>query len=108
MYVPVIASLLIVSWVGRDEILALGFEQRLLWSLLVIPLPIFFAGLIVSTTFRESSSPSALFGANLIGAMIGGFCEYLDMKTGNNMLMVIVIAAYLMSLVCRVRYARLL
>lgn len=102
------ASLLIVSWVGRDEILALGFEQRLLWSLLVIPLPIFFAGLIFSTTFRESSSPSALFGANLIGAMIGGFCEYLDMKTGNNMLMVIVIAAYLMSLVCRVRYARLL
>lgn len=37
---------------ARREILALSFNERLLWSLLVVPLPIFFAGLIFSTTFR--------------------------------------------------------
>jgi SAM-dependent methyltransferase len=97
MYAPLIATLLLLYFVNRDTILALGFGQRLLWSLLVVQLPIFFAGLIFSTTFREASSPSAVFGANLIGAMIGGFCEYLSMKIGNGNLMFLVIGAYLIS-----------
>jgi SAM-dependent methyltransferase len=106
MYVPLFASLVLVALVGRDAILSLTFTERLLWSLLVIPLPIFFAGLIFSTTFRETANPSALFGANLIGAMIGGFCEYLGMRTGNSKLMVVVIAAYLLSLTCRMWISR--
>jgi hypothetical protein len=106
MYAPLIASLLLIYFVNRDSILALSFNQRLLWSLLVVPLPIFFAGLIFSTTFREGSSPSAFFGANLIGAMIGGFSEYLSMIAGNRNLMFLVIAAYLLSLAFRMRGAR--
>jgi hypothetical protein len=64
----------------------------------VVPLPIFFAGLIFSTTFRRASIPSSFFGANLIGAMIGGFCEYLSMVMGNKNLMFLIIGAYLVSL----------
>jgi len=63
-----------------------------------VPLPIFFAGIIFSTTFRDSKAPSAAFGANLIGAMIGGFCEYLTMAVGNRILSILVLAAYLGSL----------
>jgi hypothetical protein len=103
MYAPLLATLLLLYFVNQDTILALNFDQRLLWSLLVVPLPIFFAGLIFSTTFREGSSPSAFFGANLIGAMIGGFCEYLSMLIGNGQLMFLVIAAYLISLILRMR-----
>jgi hypothetical protein len=106
MYAPLLATLLLLYFVNRDTILALSFNQRLLWSLLVVPLPIFFAGLIFSTTFREASSPSACFGANLIGATIGGFCEYLSMWMGNRNLMFLVIAAYLLSLGCRMRRTR--
>jgi hypothetical protein len=105
-YAALIATLLLLYFVSRDAILALTFEQRLLWSLLVVPLPIFFAGLIFSTTFREASSPSSFFGANLIGAMIGGFCEYLSMKIGNHNLMFLVIGAYLASLAFRMRAAK--
>jgi len=106
MYVPLVASLLLLYFIDRDRILALTFNQRLFWSLLVVPLPIFFAGLIFSTTFREASNPSSLFGANLIGAMIGGFCEYLSMRIGNGNLMFLVLGAYLLSLVCRIRAQR--
>jgi hypothetical protein len=95
--------LLLLYFVKRDTILALSFDERLLWSLLAVPLPIFFAGLIFSTSFREASSPSSFFGANLIGAMIGGFCEYLSMKIGNGNLMFLVIGAYLVSLGFRMR-----
>ena len=106
MYLPLIASLLLLYFVKRDAILALSFNERMLWSLLVVPLPIFFAGLVFSTSFREALSPSALFGANLIGAMIGGFCEYFSMKIGNGNLMFLVIGAYLVSLMLRLRIAR--
>ena len=106
MYLPLLASLLVLYCVKRDTILALTFDERLLWSLLVVPLPIFFAGLIFSTTFRDSTTPSAFLGANLIGAMIGGFCEYLGMATGTGTLMLLVIAAYGISMGCRTRLAR--
>jgi len=106
LYTPLIASLLLLYFVKRDVILALSFNGRLLWSLLVVPLPIFFAGLIFSTTFRQGLNPSSFFGANLIGAMIGGFSEYLSMVIGNQNLMFIIIGAYLVSLVLQLRLVK--
>jgi hypothetical protein len=106
LYAPLILTLLLLYFVKRDTILALSFDDRLLWSLLVVPLPIFFAGLIFSTTFRGVSLPSSFFGANLIGAMIGGFCEYLSMIMGNKNLMFLVIGAYLVSLGLQMKLVR--
>ena len=103
LYAPLIATLLLLYLVKRDSILAFSFDERLLWSLLVVPLPIFFAGLIFSTTFRQASNPSSFFGANLIGAMIGGFSEYLSMIVGNQNLMFLILGAYLVSLGLQVR-----
>lgn len=103
LYAPLIASLLLLYFFKRDTILALTFNERLLWSLLVVPLPIFFAGLIFSTTFRNVSNPSSFFGANLIGAMIGGFSEYLSMLMGNQNLMFLIVVAYLVSLALQIR-----
>jgi hypothetical protein len=65
-----------------------------------VPLPVFFAGLIFSTGFRDSANPATLFGANLIGAMVGGFAEYLGMAVGSQQLSYLVIAAYAGSLLC--------
>jgi hypothetical protein len=98
MYAPLFAILAILIVVPRELVLEYGFAGRLLWTLLVVPLPVFFAGIIFSTTFRDAESPSAAFGANLIGAMIGGFLEYLTMAIGNHLLSVLVIVAYLGSL----------
>jgi hypothetical protein len=106
LYAPLIATLLLLYFIKRDAILALSFNERLLWSLLVVPLPIFFAGLIFSTTFRQSSNPSSFFGANLIGAMIGGFSEYLSMIIGNQNLMFLIIGAYVVSLSLQIALIR--
>ncbi len=102
-YAPLIATLLLLYVVKRDFVLALTFDERLLWSLLVVPLPIFFAGLIFSTTFRQASNPSSFFGANLIGAMIGGFSEYLSMIMGNQNLIFLIMGAYFVSLALQTR-----
>jgi hypothetical protein len=100
-YAPLIASLIVLLVVPRDAILALPTFARLAWTLFAVPLPVFFAGLVFSTTFREAAVPSTLFGANLVGAMIGGFCEYLGMATGTSALSYLVIAAYVASFLCR-------
>jgi hypothetical protein len=99
-YVPLFVVLAILWMVPRDQILVLGFTGRLLWTLLAVPLPVFFAGLIFSTTFRDAANPSVLFGANLIGAMIGGFSEYLGMAMGSHRLSLLLIAVYAGSLLC--------
>jgi hypothetical protein len=98
MYAPLFASLALLLLVPRESILQFEFLGRLLWTLLAVPLPILFAGIIFSTTFRDTAAPSAAFGANLIGAMVGGFCEYLVMAVGNHQLSILVAVAYLGSL----------
>jgi hypothetical protein len=98
MYLPLFLALALLLLVPREQVLAWSWMGRLAWALLVVPLPIFFAGIIFSTTFRHASMPSAAFGANLIGAMIGGFCEYLGMAIGNHRLSLLVVGAYLLSL----------
>jgi hypothetical protein len=98
LYAPLIASILVVFAVPTDVILPLPFGGRLAWTMLAIPIPIFFAGLIFSGTFKRTANPSAAFGANLVGAMLGGFAEYLSLATGGRSLVVVIIGAYMVSL----------
>jgi MFS family permease len=102
-YAPLFAVLVLLVVVPREQVLAFSLAGRLAWTLLVVPLPVFFAGLIFSTGFREAANPAVLFGANLIGAMIGGFAEYLGMAVGSHHLSYLVIAAYAGSLLCLLR-----
>ena len=98
LYIPLMISLAVVYVIPTNLILSLPLAGRLAWSLLAVPLPIFFAGLIFSTTFRSRPNPSASFGANLIGATLGGFVEYLGMAIGHQALGLFVMAAYLATL----------
>jgi threonine dehydrogenase-like Zn-dependent dehydrogenase len=98
LYAPLIASILLVYTVPADAILALPFAGRVAWTALAVPIPIFFAGLVFSGTFKLSANPSSAFGTNLVGAMLGGFAEYLSMASGRRSLVFVVIAAYLVSL----------
>jgi hypothetical protein len=98
IFAPLVVTLLILLFLPRELVLGFSLPMRLVWTLLVVPLPVFFAGIIFSTTFRQAAVPSAAFGANLIGAMVGGFCEYLAMALGNQRLSLLILATYLLSL----------
>ncbi|WP_435020865.1 hypothetical protein TA3x_002064 [Tundrisphaera sp. TA3] len=100
-YAPLFGTLLAVALIPHQWVLGLDFGLRLLWALVVVPAPIFFAGILFSAGLRQVPEPGSFFGANLVGAMVGGFCEYLGMATGNSALMVLVFAAYLASASCR-------
>jgi len=103
LYLPLIASIGFLYLFPTQNVLAWPFHARLVYSLTIIPLPIFFAGLIFSSTFREAQDSSFSFGSNLIGAMVGGFVEYLGMITGAKVLLLAILVFYLASLLVRLR-----
>ena len=103
LYLPLIASVCFLYFFPHSAVLTWSSYAKFLYSLLVIPLPIFFGGLIFSLSFRMSDDPSFAFGSNLLGAMVGGFVEYLGMITGTRTLLLIVVLFYLASLATRMR-----
>ncbi len=79
-----------------------SFESRALESLFYGTLvfsPVLCAGLIFSSSYKRSGSTAADFGANLLGAMLGGVGEYLSLLAGYRFLLLLVAAAYLLAVV---------
>jgi len=60
-------------------------------------LPVFFAGLIFITSFRTTPHKDAAFGANLLGAILGGFLEAVSFITGMRFLLLLAAGLYLLS-----------
>jgi len=52
------------------------------------------ANLVFAQRFRDVASSTVAFGANLLGAMLGGAIEYVALITGYRFLLVIVAVLY--------------
>jgi len=77
------------------------FDSRMAESLfygVLVFSPVFCAGLLFSSSFKESSSTADDFGANLLGAMVGGVGEYLSLLAGYQFLLILVAGCYLLAL----------
>jgi len=70
---------------------------RLAISSLVVGLPILFAALIFARAFAVVRSPSASLASNLLGGLVGGLLEYLDMWVGLQWLNILALAVYAFS-----------
>jgi SAM-dependent methyltransferase len=80
------------------------FDSRIAESLFYGALvfsPVFFAGLLFSSSFKESSSTASDFGANLLGAIVGGVGEYLSLLAGYRFLLVLVAICYVLAMTSR-------
>jgi len=106
---PIVATL--VALLALNYVLPVGrvaFGSRAAESLFYGALvfsPVLCAGLLFSTSYKQSSSTAWDFGANLFGAMVGGVCEYFSLLTGYQFLLVLVAACYLFAVVSTVRGA---
>ena len=78
--------------------------ESLFYGLLVFS-PVFCAGLLFSSSFRRSASTATDFGANLLGAIVGGVGEYLSLLAGYRFLLILVAACYLAAIVTAPRIA---
>jgi SAM-dependent methyltransferase len=56
--------------------------------------PVFFANLVFTASFRDTTTADMAFASNLIGAMVGGVLEYAALVTGYQALLILVAVLY--------------
>ncbi len=100
-YALLSGALLVNIVVPMSKFLALPGWGKVGVSCAVIFVPIFFAGIIFATSFRDSLQPDVDFGSNIAGAILGGLAENLSLMIGFNYLLIIALAFYLLSAVLR-------
>jgi hypothetical protein len=94
-----LATSLAVAWVVPvHSLLRLGFGARLVTAIAVAFVPIFLANLIFAERFRRTASSTTAFGANLLGAMVGGLLEYSALVIGYRNLIVVTAVLYGLAL----------
>jgi len=100
----ILLALLAVSLafpVGKLAFSSLGTESAVYAALMFSP--ILCAGLLFGSSLKRTADVPAAYGANLLGAMVGGVAEYLSLVTGFQLLLVVVAGCYLAALATRPR-----
>jgi spermidine synthase len=99
LYPALFASLAIGWLVPGSALLELSSVPRFFVAVTIAFLPIFLANLIFARRFRDTADSTAAFGANLLGAMVGGLLEYSSLVLGYRNLLLVVAAVYALALV---------
>jgi Spermine/spermidine synthase domain len=94
LYLALLAALIAAWAVPADSLLSLSTVPRFVLAVLLAFTPILLANIIFSQRFRDTSESAVAFGANLLGAMIGGLLEYTSLIFGYRWLLVIVAVMY--------------
>ncbi len=92
------AGLLVNLAVPTDLFLTIPDPFRVILSCSVIFLPVFFAGIIFASVFRDSIQPDVDLGSNIAGVVLGGLSENLSLVLGFNGLILIACGYYLLSM----------
>ncbi|GAB2921949.1 spermidine synthase [Nonomuraea fastidiosa] len=99
MYAVLFAGLLLAWLVPNEWLLALPVPLRAVAAVTVAFLPIFAANVIFAKRFADTADATTSFGANLLGAMVGGCLEYVALVVGYKGLLIVAAVLYLGALV---------
>jgi hypothetical protein len=99
LYAGLLAALIVAWAVPPESLLALSPLPRFVLAVLIAFAPIFLANMVFAQRFRDTADSGTAFGANLLGAMIGGILEYLSLIVGYRWLLVLVALLYALAFV---------
>jgi hypothetical protein len=91
------AGLLVAALVPASWLLDLATVPRFIAATALAFFPVFIANLVFAERFRDTADPTTAFGANLLGAMLGGVLEYLSLITGYRGLLVLAAILYALA-----------
>ena len=98
---------LAVAWaIPPERLLELSLGPRFAVAIALAFAPIFVANLVFAQRFKETSTTTVAFGANLLGAMVGGVVEYAAIAIGYQALLLVVAAFYAIAFVLEQRLGR--
>jgi hypothetical protein len=97
LYPLLFVGLLVAGLVPAEWLLSLDTVPRFFAATLLAFFPVFIANLVFASRFRDTADPTTAFGANLLGAMVGGVLEYLSLITGYRGLLVLAALLYALA-----------
>jgi Spermine/spermidine synthase domain len=106
LYAALIAALAVTWSIPPASLLTLAPAPRFVVAVIIAFAPIFLANMVFSQRFRDTGDSTTAFGANLLGAMVGGILEYLALIVGYRWLLVLVALLYGMAFVTGRRHIR--
>lgn len=109
LQLPAFAMLFFVLVAGYltdpGDFLSRGTGTALLYGLFILS-PVYFAGLIFAQSFRLSAAAGPAIGANILGAVLGGWVEYATMVTGIRSMVLLAFCLYAAALVALLVWRR--
>jgi len=96
-YLLLACSLIVAVLVPMNTFLNLPGAARVVVSCAIVFVPVFFAGVIFGTVFRDSPTPDIALGSNIGGAILGGLSENLSLLIGFNNLCLLALLFYAIS-----------
>jgi hypothetical protein len=103
MYLALVGALALPWLIEPASLLQLDVVPRFVAAVVVAFAPVFIANLIFAQRFRDVGASTVAFGANLLGAMLGGVLEYVALATGYRNLLFVVALLYGLAFVLRPR-----
>ena len=103
MYLALVGALAVAWLIEPASLLQLDVVPRFVAAVVVAFAPVFVANLIFAQRFRDVGASTIAFGANLLGAMLGGVLEYVALTTGYRNLLFVVALLYGLAFVLRPR-----
>lgn len=97
LYILLISSLFLNWMLKPDFYLLFNKAGSIVLASFILSLPLLFAGVIFATSFKVTDDVSGVFAYNLLGAIVGGICEYISMVTGFRFLFILAILMYCLS-----------
>ncbi len=94
LYFALLVSLGASFVVPQESLLDLPVVLRFVAATALAFAPIFIANLVFAQRFKDVGSSTTAFGANLLGAIVGGVLAYLSLITGFRFLLVVVAVLY--------------
>jgi hypothetical protein len=96
--------LLLNLLIPLKSLLALGVIGRYVLASALTFSPIILANLIFATSFKNTTNASLSFGANLLGAVLGGFLEYSALLIGYHYVLILIGVFYFFSFLSRGKF----
>jgi hypothetical protein len=94
LYVALLGALVLAWVIPPAALLSLPVVPRFLAGVALAFAPIYLANLVFAQRFAKTGSTTVAFGANLLGAMVGGALEYLALISGYRSLLIVVAILY--------------
>jgi hypothetical protein len=101
LYALLAGTLLVAYAVPLSALLSLAVPLRLVTAIALAFAPIFCANLIFAARFADTAGSTAAFGANLLGALLGGTFEYASLIVGYRALLLVAGLVYLLAFLLR-------